>query len=104
FAPCRVTTLNTAPTTLPYSAGAPSCRTSISWMASAFGHGQAVPPVGADRSVPSMAYRLSLVLLPSTVADVEDPSVDVALTPGAELTRSKNEKCRIGAAATHVWL
>ena len=60
-----------------------------------------MPPVGADRSVPSIAYTLSLVVLPSVVADVEEPTVDVALTPGAELTRSKNEKCLMGAAATH---
>ena len=90
--------------TLPYSADAPSCRTSISWIASAFGHGHAVPPVGADRSVPSIAYTLSLVVLPSVVAVVEEPTVDVALTPGAEFTRSKNEKCLIGAASTHCLL
>jgi len=47
---------------------------------------------------------LSFVVLPSVVALVDDPTVDVALTPGAELTRSKNEKCRIGAEATHSWL
>ena len=51
--------------------------------------------------MPSIAYTLSFVVLPSVVAEEFEPSVDVALTPGAELTRSKNEKCLIGAAATH---
>jgi hypothetical protein len=51
--PWRVTTLNTAPCTLPYSADAPRESTSTSSIASVFGHGQAAPVDGAVKSVPS---------------------------------------------------
>ncbi len=40
-------------------------------------------------SVPSIWYEFSFVLLPSDCAAVLCPTFDVALTPGAELIRSK---------------
>ena len=52
-------------------------------MASVFGHGVEL------MSVPSIWYWFSLVLLPSTCADVLWPTFEVELTPGAELIRSK---------------
>ena len=81
--PWRVTMLKTAPWTLPYSADAPSCRTSTSSTASVLSHGVEL------MSVPSIWYEFSFVLLPSDCADVLWPTFDVALTPGAELIRSK---------------
>ena len=93
--PCRVTMLKTAPWTLPYSADAPSERTCTSSIASVLGHGVEL------MSVPSIWYWFSLVLLPSTWADVLCPTFDVELTPGAELIRSKYEKRRTGALCTH---
>ena len=93
--PIRVTMLKTAPWTLPYSADAPSCSTSTSSTASVDSQGVEL------MSVPSIWYEFSFVLLPSDCAAVACPTLEVALTPGAELTRSKYEKRLTGALSTH---
>jgi hypothetical protein len=87
--------LNTAPWTLPYSAEAPSWRISTSSIVSVLNHGVEL------MSVPSIWYEFSLVLLPSDCADVLWPTFEVALTPGAEFTRSKYENRLTGAFLTH---
>ena len=79
---------------LPYSADAPSWSTSTSSTASVFGQGVAL------MSVPSIWYEFSFVLLPSDCAAVDCPTLDVALTPGAELIRSKYENRLTGAFRT----
>src|SRR5438093_13614856 len=94
--PIRVTMLNTAPWTLPYSADAPSCSTSTSSTTSVFGHGVELV------SVPSIWYWFSFVLDPSDVALVVEPTCDVWLTTGDSCIRSKDEKLRTGAFHKHV--
>src|SRR6266496_4474023 len=90
--------LKTAPCTLPYSAEAPSWSTSTVSTASVFGHGVEL------MSVPSIWYEFSLMLLPSDCAAVLCPTFELALTPGAELIKSKYEKRRTGAFITQSWL
>src|SRR5207302_5043686 len=98
--PCRVTTLNTAPWTLPYSADAPSWSTCTSSMASVLGQGHAAPVNGAVKSVPSSWYELSVTLLPNA-CDRELVAV-CGLTPAAWLIRSKNVNRRCGAFSTQL--